>query len=482
MQKIRNISILLVLTILSSTAFAQLNLTLEDIVKISRTENISARKALVQKKNASWDFKLHKAGLKPQLQLKANPLDFNRGITPVLQDDGSYALMKVNQNAATTSLALSQPIPGLGADVYMSGSAYRFDNLNSGVHSYSFQPVELGISMPLFKYKSLKWDKRIKPVQYEEALKSYNRSIEISAYTGVQLYFRSVMNYRNWELASTNYEMNKKLFYIASEKFKKGQISKDELLQVQLMKINAWKALNASQVERMNSDLQLLTHLSVETEDSLSLTVPAMIPEFFIEKSKALEYAIHNNPESTSYKRRLLEAEDLVAQAKGQTGISGDFYASIGYSGDLNQSNQLALKEQAIVQMGITLPILDWGRSKALRTKAKISKELVETEVEQERYEFKRELYSLVNIVNMLRNNLKDVEVAMDLSQERYTIAYKRYLAGDITVMELNIAQSAKDRTNQEYLQSLSEFWIQYYRLRMLCLYDFISEKQLVKS
>ena len=52
-------------------------------------------------------------------------------------------------------------------------------------------------------------------------------------------------------------------------------------------------------------------------------------------------------------------------------------------------------------------------------------------------------------------------------------------MLGKITITDLNIAQEEKDKAVVDYLNSLERFWINYYTLRRLTLYDFVKDEKI---
>ena len=54
-----------------------------------------------------------------------------------------------------------------------------------------------------------------------------------------------------------------------------------------------------------------------------------------------------------------------------------------------------------------------------------------------------------------------------------------RFILGKITITDLNLAQQEQDRSLVQYLNSLENFWIDYYTLRRLTLYDFKKNKKI---
>ncbi len=479
---IKHIGIIGMMILSCFSTKAQVILSLDEVVEIARTENLSARKAFVSQKNAYWNWQIHRSNLKPQLKLDTQITDFSKGVTPVSQEDGSIAIKTINQNSSNANLSLLQPLPFIGAEVFMSSYLYRFDNFSSKTHSYSSQPLEVGIQLPIFRFNQLKWDKRIEPVLYVESQKEYDRNLEMSAYVAVDMFFRNLSDRHEWTMANANMEMNTELYRITEERFNQGQISKDELLQVKLMQVNAKKSLKAAQVRMENSALQLLTHLSLGEIDNFQPSIPPSIPNVEIVSEEAIKYALEHNPESLAFKRRLLEADQEVARVKGATGVNGSVFATVGYGSNFDELPQWNedLNQHASVQVGLSIPIIDWGRTYAARKQASMKKELEETSVLQEQIDFEKEIISLVNVVDMLKENIEVVKEAEMIAQERYEIAYKRYMAGDLSVLELNMAQSEKDFASRDLLSAKGSFWVNYHRLRMITLYDFVNQKALV--
>jgi outer membrane protein TolC len=52
-------------------------------------------------------------------------------------------------------------------------------------------------------------------------------------------------------------------------------------------------------------------------------------------------------------------------------------------------------------------------------------------------------------------------------------VAYNRYRIGRITIENLYIAQQEKDQALTQFVNALRGYWMAYYDLRRLTLYDF---------
>ena len=135
--------------------------------------------------------------------------------------------------------------------------------------------------------------------------------------------------------------------------------------------------------------------------------------------------------------------------------------------------------QQQNVSVSISIPIIDWGVSKSKRKQAEANLDLENNNIEQEKQAFEQEIYlHTLNWENQ-REFLNTSKKAQKISIKRYDITKKRYILGKITITDLNLAQQEQDRSLVQYLNSLENFWIDYYTLRRLTLYDFKKNKKI---
>ena len=65
------------------------------------------------------------------------------------------------------------------------------------------------------------------------------------------------------------------------------------------------------------------------------------------------------------------------------------------------------------------------------------------------------------------------------MNDSLYTLSKGRFEVGKIGIDNLYIAQSEKDAARQSLVQAMRAYWLGYYRLRRLTLYDFAANKPL---
>lgn len=128
---------------------------------------------------------------------------------------------------------------------------------------------------------------------------------------------------------------------------------------------------------------------------------------------------------------------------------------------------------QQNLNLGIQIPLYDWGQRKGQVQIAQSNLEIVKSNVEQSHIDFQQQIYLQVARFNMQQNQLFIAEKSDKVAQKSYEITKHRYYMGKITVTDLNIAQKANDQARLSYLIALQSYWESYYQLRKNTLFDF---------
>jgi len=64
-------------------------------------------------------------------------------------------------------------------------------------------------------------------------------------------------------------------------------------------------------------------------------------------------------------------------------------------------------------------------------------------------------------------------------AQKRYDITKKRFLVGKVDVLDLNVASGEKDVAKRNYISALRNYWLDYFQIRRITLFDFFRDRQL---
>ena len=344
-------------------------------------------------------------------------------------------------------------------------------------HKYSLQtsPIMIGYRQSLFGYNSLKWDRRIEPVRYQEAKKSYVETLELVSANAINKFFALATAQSDYDIASFNYANADTLYRYAQGRYNIGTITENEMLQLELNRLTEETNRMNALIEMDNCMQELRSYLGIHEDRELRVLVSPQIPDFSVNLNEALALAYENSPDIQTMERRKLESESAVAKARANAGLKADIYLRFGLTqtADKLPDAYRNLLDQQYVSISISLPILDWGRGKGQVRVARSNRDLVYTQVEQSRTDFELNVRKLVKQFNLQTQRVRIAARTDETAQRRSEVARKLYLLGKSTILDLNASISEKDSARRNYISALYNYWSLYYTLRSMTLYDF---------
>lgn len=486
----KHISFLLMLTIL---AFAKiqaqndtLRLSLQQLIEIAESDAPQVKIAQTRLDNNYWRYQSFLADFKPQINLNATLPNLTRSIDAITLPDGSDAFIPRSLMNNSLNLTLSQDVGLTGGNIFARTSLRRIDifatDNNTASASFLSTPISVGFQQPLFGFNPLKWNRIIEPMRYEEAQKSYSEEKANVAYQAAQLFFDVLVSQLNLNAARRDKLESDTLYQISQGRFEVGTIAETELLQIELTARRAETNLAQSQFDLQNSTEALRDFLGIQRAINFTFVVPENLPVLDIDAEQALSLALQNRSETVSFQRRLKEADREVDQAEGETGLNMDLFAQFGLTqtgADLDDAYSNPLDQQQL-NLGLSVPIADWGKTRARLEIARSNQAVTQLLVEQERITFERDILVKVQQYEQVRQQVFLAERAYDIAQRTLDITRKRYRIGKIDVNDLNIAIAAEADERRGYVNALRAFWLAYYDLRRLTLYDFQQQRSLV--
>ena len=324
----------------------------------------------------------------------------------------------------------------------------------------------------------------IEPVKYKEAKQKLVANMEEVANTGVTYYFDLLLGQINMEIAEQNLKNSEKLYTIAEAKRKIGQISENDLLQLKVSLLNAESYLTDAQSSLNLRMFRLLSYLGygegVVLEPSIPGSLSTEIP--MLTYAEVLSMARQNNSFTQNVQRRMLEASRDVSQAKADR-WNAKLFVSFGMSGQedtfAQAFNSNHWRSNQIVNVGVKIPILDWGKGKGKVKIAEANREVENSKIEKEQIDFNQDIFLRVQNFNNQSKQLELAKSTDQIAQQRYNTSIEAFVLGKIDVLNLNDSQSSKDQARRNYIEQMFLLWSYYYQIRSLTLYDFIKKKEL---
>ncbi len=477
----KTISLLLLgFFITANSLFAQIDtlkyvLSLDDVIAMAISQSSAIKYVQNRNVNYFWRYRNFKARFRPQLVLSGDVPNYSHTTSPITQPDGSIEFKQVSNLAASAQLAVSQSIPQLGTYVWASTSAYGIRNLKNDQNSFSGAPFSIGFQQPLFAYNWMKWYRRTEPMVYDEAQKRFVEDIEQIALKSTYYYFNYLSVQTNYNLAENNLKNSMDNLLISATKKELGQISDNDHSRIKLSVLNAQKALNQARMDLKNADFELKKYIGLEQGRGIELTIPLNINLFEIDSQLALAKAKENRKETTYYKRRLIDADRRLAEAKSKTGVSATLRGSFGLS---NSAENFAgiyddPEKDRMLRVSVSVPILDWGRSASTVKLAESEREITIYDVNKDIEDFDRRVIVQVEQFSLLKDQLKTANEADKVAGNGYLIALRKFQNGELSITDLNIALQEREKAKRDYIRSIKNYWVAFFRLRQLTLYDF---------
>ncbi|WEK33552.1 MAG: TolC family protein [Candidatus Pseudobacter hemicellulosilyticus] len=451
--------------------------SLQDIIEKARSCSYSAKLVATQQEVSYYQFLTYKSDFRPQVSFYGNAPVYNKEYYAVRQPDGSITYQHIRQNNSSIGFGISQQLPFTGGTISLNTDLARFDDFEAKRKQYNGTPVYLQFNQPLFAVNTLKWNRLIEPMKYEEAKRQFVAEKENIAQQVTSLYFIVLTAQSNIDIAQSNLLITKENYAIEKKRIDLGTTTEDKLLQLELQSLKSKQELDRATYDYTIAQLNLKTYIGCQEEGELILKEPEYIPVLNISLPDALSYAKKNRPEFIAFQRKLKEAQRDVAVAKAakqQVSLVASYGLNNigGQVGDVYQNPN----NQQRFSIGFNIPILDWGRRNARYNTAKAMEKLAETTNEFDEVNINQAITTLIKNIELLGANITLAQKTAAVAQRRYTIAHGLYQLGKLTVTDLSLAQSEKDNSQRNYINALRDFWDGYYLLRKLTLFDF--EKQ----
>lgn len=453
-----------------------LRVTLADAVRMAQDRSHQSRAARAARDASRARGSQFSALLLPQLSLAGTLPQYNRSIISVLQPDGSTQFRGQQQTNASLSMRLTQKLPITGGDLFVSSSLARLGlSGTTTTETWSSVPLSIGLRQDIFRPNTAGWDRREQNVREERDERTYHEAMEDVALTTTDLLFGVYAARVALHNAESNATVNDTLYRINTGRYEVGKIGENDLLQSQLALLRSRSSLEAAQLEYQRALAALRLGLGLQSDVALDVTMPAVVPEFEADTTRAVTEARRNRAAVSDAELSDVQARRRVAEARLANGIGATIQASYGYNATGPQASLAYqnLLEARQFSVSVQLPLWQWGAHGAGVRAAEADRERAESQSEQSLEQVTMDARFAALQLTQARHTVALLKTADSVASVRFTVAYNRYVIGRISVDNLYIAQNEKDQALTQFVDGLRRYWQAYYRLRRVTLYDF---------
>ena len=459
-------------------------LTLSDCIDIGKTNSPSAKIAKSEFESSRLGYESFKTDLGPKISFGGQVPNLSRSIREFdisVDDTLKTIFIPQNQSNSNVGISISQSIPYTGGRIFTSSSITRHDDF-SDEHIVSWQatPFTVGYSQPLFKFNNLKWMKTLEFKKLKLAEQKYLEDMEDIASDITNLFFTLYISKIQLDNAKFNIEVNDTILAISKGRYAVGKIAENDLLRSELASMNSQNTLERNRLNYQRNYEALKLALGMHQNEQFQIILPEKLSELNIDPDFVLQQARENRSQYLSFDIQEITADKNVDEARKNRWFSADIYASVGYNQTADEFDDLykdPLKTESF-SLGFEFPLTQKGKKlsylRSLQDQEKTRQSIFKTQST-----FEQQLEYQVKEFQLLTQQLEIASRSDTIAILQFKVAKERYLIGKIDISNLFFAQNDLDNTHRQYYQTLKDYWVAYYRLRQMTLYDFEHGKKI---
>ena len=462
-----------------STAQAQRRVTLDldRTVSLATDSSLSAQRYQSVYDVSRFQYLSWQASRKPQFMLDYTPVSYERYMTKRYlsdQDIDVYRQQRVFYSQA--GINATQIMESWGGYFYGStqiGYMTTFGDQNQT--QFMTIPISVGYKQDLLFYNPLKWARQIEPLKLARAEKELAYGIEATSEQAVQKFFALALAQDQLRMAEEYLASCDTIYAIAERRYKIASIPKAELSILELQKTNARTTLANARITRQRAAQELAAYLNMDRSTDIELVIPTVIQNLHVDAVEAIQYARENNPQYLESRQATAEARRDAEKARVEKNFSLSLNASVGLNqvADNFADTFRRLLSQDMATVTFSLPLKDWGKRKNAYIAARSVVEAAERTEQETARDTELDVALTVSDFNERQSIVETSRQALTIAEDAYSQTLQRFIRAQANAYDLSLAQSHWQTARQNQIASLQNYWLAYFHLRRLTLYDY---------
>lgn len=469
--------VLLMSVRLDVSAAKPIRMTLEDAVRIAGDSSLTAFRNRNLYASGYWEWRTFKANRLPHLSLDVTPARYYRYITQRYDSNQDQDIFRSQQNYfASAGLGITQNVDFLGGLLYMESDFEYMRNFGmTRSNQFSTVPFRIGYRQDLLGFNPLKWERKIEPVRYEKSKQEFIFNMEALAEQTVTLFFDLALAQLELKLAEQNKHSSDTLLSVGERRFRIASITETDLLTLKLDKVNADNAVDNAQINVKRAMLALTSYLGMDKDSEIDVVLPGKPSTIDISGAEAVAIAKRNNPALIERKQGVLEAKREANRMKIESMFNISLNASVGFNqvGDKFITGYRHPLQQDVVSLSVSIPLVDWGVRKGKYNVAVNNLNVAEIARKQEESSLEQDVLTTVHDFYSREKLVGSASEAVNLADRAYAQTLNRFIIGQTDINTLTLSSNRRQDANKNYIASLQNYWLCYYKIRKLTLFDF---------
>ncbi|MDR0757979.1 MAG: TolC family protein [Tannerella sp.] len=478
------LSILLFFPLFAGSVAAQpVTLSLEKTIAIAADSSLEAFRSQNMYLAGFWQFRTYRAGRLPSLELSLTPAQYYHDITRRYDSGEDIDVYRKQQYYyAYGMLSVEQNFDLLGGKFFLDTDMGYMRNFGANAYTqYTAVPIRFGYSQDLLGYNPFKWERKIEPLKYEKVKKEFLYNVEQISETATEYFFQLAMAQAEYDLAKDNVASTDTLYRTGEQRYRIASITRADLLTLKLDAVNARNTLQNADIALKRAMFGLASFLNFDKTAEIRLQLPGKPVEMTISVDDALARARENNPKFLNLRQQILEAEQTVDKTRRESLFNASFRASIGFNQAAERFSDVYLDpmRQDVVSISITIPLIDWGVRKGRYNIARNTLNVARISTRQEELALEEDLIMTVGDFNIRQRLIASADEALELAEMAFSETRQRFIIGKADINSLTLSLNRQQEARRNYISALKNYWLSYYKIRKLTLFDFIHKTSL---
>lgn len=461
----------------SVKAQQKVTLDLERTVRLATDSSLAAQRYQSVYDATRFQYLAWQASRKPQFSLESTPVTYERYMTQrylSAEDVDTYRQQRTFYSQA--GIAATQTMEHWGGQFYGStqlGYLRTFGDQNQT--QFMTVPISFGYRQDLLFYNPLKWARQIEPLKLLAAEKTLAYGIETTSEEAVGKFFTLALAQDQLRMAEEYLSSCDTIYAIAQRRYKISSISKAELSILELEKTNARTTLANARLQRQRASQALATYLGMDRNSDIELVIPTVVQNLRVDADEAIQFARENNPQYINSHEAVVEAQRDADRARVEKNLSLSIDASVGLnqvSDNFSGAYRHPLS-QDMATITLSIPLKDWGKRKNNYLAARSQVEAAQRAQQETSRDTELDVALSVADFNERQSLVETAHQALTIAEDAYAQTLQRFIKAQADAYSLSLAQSHWQTARQNQIASLQNYWLSYYHLRRLTLYDY---------
>ncbi len=464
------------------------HLSLEESIEIAKSQSHDIQSLLQDKIVSENELKATTARLRTNVNMYFVLPQYTETIRE-WEDSEGISFFPVKTLRGTGNLNISQPLPTDGT-ISVSTGLSSINDYYTDKRATTFN-TRLGLSQPLnsfWGYNTIKSELKTARLNYERTNKALKRAELNLVYDVSSSYYNLLQLQKGAEISQMNLERQTEAYEISKNKYEAGLIREVESLQMEVDLADAQNSYDMS-VQGLKSSTNSFKRL-LGLELGATVTLKGEMNNYTIvhvDPDKAVDLAIRNRLEIRDREIQI-ELQQLQINRQKSLGLP---QASLEASWERIGVSNLEISETlpnsfssswddlkirpSNYQVGLTLriPIIDWGRNRALVRAAEARQKQYYLNKEDEERGIEVEVRNLVANLQTTLSRLQLLEKTVNVAEKSYAITLKRYTDGDIDSQALALERNRLNSAQQNHLGAFVAYQLLLSDLNRKTYYDF---------